>query len=84
MGEKKLLISVDEFKTIRLRCNHCPTAVVFALDSSDHIGEARCSSCGTLMADAHHVVNKYRDFFADLKRFAKGRDAMFEIAWRDA
>ena len=84
MGDKRILLSVEEFKTIRLRCNHCQTAVVFALDTSDTISEARCSSCGRLMADAQHVVNKYREFFSDLKRFAKGRDATFEVAWRDA
>jgi transcription elongation factor Elf1 len=83
VGEKKLLLSVEEFKTIRLKCNHCHSAVVFALDTSDTIVEARCSSCGAMMADAHHVVNRYRDFFADLKRFAKGREATFEVAWRD-
>lgn len=84
MGEKKLLLSADEFKTLRLRCNGCQTMVVFALDTSETLAQARCSSCGNLMADAHHVVNKYREFFGDLKRFAKDRDAAFEVEWREA
>jgi hypothetical protein len=83
MGEKKLLLSVDEFKAIRLRCNHCETPVIFALDTSETLAEARCSSCGLLMADAQHVINKYREFFRDLQRFAKNRAATFEVAWRD-
>jgi transcription elongation factor Elf1 len=83
MGEKKLLIAVDEFKMLRLKCNHCQTAVVFALDTGDTIGPASCSSCGTPMADAHHIVNGYRRFFVDLQRFAKNRGATFEVAWRD-
>ena len=84
MGDKLILVFVDEFKTLRLRCNHCQHPASFALDNSDTISEARCSSCQKLMADAHHVVNKYREFFVDLRRFARGRDATFEIAWRDA
>ncbi len=83
MGEKKLLLTVEEFKTLRLRCNHCQTHVVFALDRVETLGEAHCSSCNTPMADAQHVVNGYRAFFRDLQRFAKGRDATFEVAWRD-
>jgi hypothetical protein len=83
MGEKKLLVAVEEFKTLRLKCNLCQASVVFALDTGDTLAEARCSSCGGRMADAEHVVNGYRAFFRDLQRFAKGRDATFEVAWRD-
>ena len=83
MARKKILIAVDEFKTLRLRCNHCQVSAVFGLDTADTISEARCSSCGTLIVGAHHLVNKYREFFADLKHFAKARGATFEVAWRD-
>ena len=83
MGEKKMLIAVEEFTTLRLKCGHCETFAVFALNTPDTLSEARCSSCGLLMVDAHHVVNKYRSFFSDLQRFVKGRSAVFEVAWRE-
>lgn len=83
MGEKKLLIPVHEFRTLRLQCAHCQTHVVFALDTNETLSAVNCSSCGMPMADAHHVVNRYRSFFDDLQRFMKGRAATFEIAWRD-
>jgi transcription elongation factor Elf1 len=83
MGEKKLLLPADEFHAIRLQCTHCHTPVIFTLDTSDELAEARCSSCGVVMEDAQQVVNRYREFFTDLRHFAKGRTATFEIAWRD-
>jgi hypothetical protein len=83
MGEKKLLIAVEEFTTLRLRCHHCQAFVIFALTDTMPLREARCASCAMLMADAHHLVNKYREFFADLQRFGKTRSATFEVAWRD-
>ena len=77
-----MLIPIDDCRTLRLKCTHCQAFAVFSSDS-DALGEVRCSSCNTLMADAHHLVNTYRSFFADLARFGKGREAVFEVAWRD-